>query len=47
VRGEAAADIDALLDLVVKLSIFAADHGGVIGEFGPQPRTGPWQRQGC
>ena len=37
VRGEAAADIDALLDLVVKLSIFAADHGGVIGELDLNP----------
>jgi acetyltransferase len=37
VRGAAAADIDALLDLVVKLSQFAADHGEVIGELDLNP----------
>jgi acyl-CoA synthetase (NDP forming) len=37
VRGAAAADIDALLDLVVKLSRFAADHGEVIGELDLNP----------
>ncbi|MBT6428725.1 MAG: acetate--CoA ligase family protein [Rhodospirillaceae bacterium] len=37
VRGEGPADVDALLDLVVKLSQFAADHGDVIGELDLNP----------
>ena len=37
VRGEGPADIGALLDLVVKLSRFAADHGTVIGELDLNP----------
>ena len=37
VRGAPPADIDALLDLVVKLSLFAADHGDVIGELDLNP----------
>ncbi len=37
VRGEGPADIDALLDLVVKLSRFAADHGAMIGELDLNP----------
>jgi hypothetical protein len=37
VRGGPAADVDALLDLIVKLSQFAADHGDVIGELDLNP----------
>ncbi len=37
VRGALPADVDALLDLVVKLSQFAADHGDVIGELDLNP----------
>ncbi len=37
VRGEGPADIEALVDLVVKLSVFAADHGEVIGELDLNP----------
>ena len=37
VRGAAPADVDALLDLVVKLSQFAADHGDQIGELDLNP----------
>ena len=37
VRGAAPLDVDALLDLVVKLSQFAADHGDRIGELDLNP----------
>jgi acetyltransferase len=37
VRGEPPGDIDALLDLVVKLSLLASDHGAVIGELDLNP----------
>ena len=37
VRGEGPADVDALLDSVVKLSCFAADHGSVIAELDLNP----------
>ncbi|MFP6774202.1 MAG: acetate--CoA ligase family protein [Alphaproteobacteria bacterium] len=37
VRGGPAADVDALLDLIVKLSQFAADYGDVIGELDLNP----------
>ncbi|MBT3330785.1 MAG: acetate--CoA ligase family protein, partial [Rhodospirillaceae bacterium] len=37
VRGDGPADVGALLDLVVKLSCFAADHGDVIGELDLNP----------
>ena len=36
-RGAPAADVGALLDLIVKLSQFAADHGDVIGELDLNP----------
>jgi acyl-CoA synthetase (NDP forming) len=37
VRGEAPADIDALVDLMVRLSKFAADHGEQIAEIDLNP----------
>jgi len=37
VRGEAPADIDALVDLMVRLSKFAADHGEKIAEIDLNP----------
>jgi acyl-CoA synthetase (NDP forming) len=37
VRGEPAADVDALLDLLVGVSRFAADHAGAVAEVDLNP----------